>query len=131
MPFPMGWFRSNGGKFAWVACFALACQFALTFGHLHLSNFGVISAALTISADSTNGSTGPQSSPAQQTPRRLARDFCAVCNTISLANTLVLPVSPAPVPPTSIFRDLRWPLVTVSLASRGRILFNARGPPQA
>jgi len=131
MPFPMGWFRSNGGKFAWVACFALACQFALTFGHLHLSNFGVISAALTISADSTNGSTGPQSSPAQQTRRRLARDFCAVCNTISLANTLVLPVSPAPVPPTSIFRDLRWPLVTVSLASRGRILFNARGPPQA
>jgi hypothetical protein len=27
----MGWFRSNSGKFAWVAFFALACQFALTF----------------------------------------------------------------------------------------------------
>jgi len=127
----MGWFRSNSGKFAWLAFFALACQFAFTFGHLHLSNFGVISAALTISTDSTGGSSGAQSSPGQQNSRRLAQDFCAVCNNISLANTLVLPVSPAPVSPTSIIRDLRWPLVTVSLASRGRFLFNARGPPQA
>jgi len=127
----MAWFRSNSGKFAWLAFFALACQFALTFGHLHLSNFRAISAALTISADSTNGSTGAHSSPAKQTPRRLAQDFCAVCNNISLASALALPVSPAPVPPTTIFRDLRWPLVTVSLASRGRFLFNARGPPQA
>ena len=131
MPRPMGWFRSNSGKFAWLAFFALACQFALTFGHLHLSNFGVISAALTISADSTSGSTDAQSSPLQRTPTRLAQDFCAVCNNISLANTLVLPASPAPVPPTSIFRDLHWRLVTVELASSDRRHFNARGPPCA
>jgi hypothetical protein len=124
----MGWLRSNGGKFAWVAFFALACQFALTFGHLHLSNVGVIS-ALTVSADSTNGSTGGQPSPAPQTPTRLAQDFCAVCNNISLANTLILPVSPAPVRPTSIVRDLRWPLVRIELASSDHIHFNARGPP--
>jgi len=130
MPRPMGWLRSNSGKFAWVAFFALACQFALTFGHLHLSNVSVITAALMAPADSTNGSTGAQSFPEQPTPRRLAQDFCAVCNTIGLANTLIVPVSPAPVPPSSIFRDLRWPLVTVSLGSRGRLLFNARGPPK-
>src|SRR5712671_417246 len=98
MPRPMGWLRSNSGKFAWVAFFALACQFALTFGHLHLSNVSVITAALMAPADSTNGSTGAQSFPEQPTPRRLAQDFCAVCNTIGLANTLIVPVSPAPVP---------------------------------
>jgi hypothetical protein len=121
----MGWLRSNSGKFAWVAFFALACQFALTFGHLHLSNAGVISAALTASADSTNGSTG-----APQTPTRLAQDFCAVCNSISLANTLVLPVSPAPISPTAIIRDLWWSLAR-ALASSDHFPFNARGPPHA
>jgi hypothetical protein len=127
----MGWFRSNSGRFAWVAFFALACQFALTFGHLHLSNAGVISAALTASADSANGSTGAQSSPAQQTPTRLAQDFCAVCNNISLANTLVLPVSPAPISPTAIIRDLWWSLARTALASSDHFPFNARGPPHA
>jgi len=90
----MGWLRLNSGKFDWVAFFALACQFALTFGHLHLGNVGVISAALTASAGSANGSTGAPFAPAPQTPTRLAQDFCAVCNNISLANTLVLPISP-------------------------------------
>src|SRR5215470_17793710 len=117
----MGWLRSNSGKFAWVAFFALACQFALTFGHLHLSNVGVVSAALTAPADSTNGSTGAQPSPAQQLPPRLAQDFCAVCNNISLANTLVLPVFPAPISPTSIIRGLRWSLASPELASNDHI----------
>jgi hypothetical protein len=128
---PMGWFRSNSGKFAWLAFFALACQFALTFGHLHLTNVGVISAALTISADSANGLTGAQYSPAQQTPTRLTQDFCAVCNNINLADALVLPVSPAPSPSHSIIRDVRWPLVTVELASSHHFHFDARGPPHA
>jgi hypothetical protein len=127
----MGWLRSNSGKFAWVAFFALACQFALTFGHLHLSNFGVISAALTSPADSTDSSTGAQSSPAQQAPTRLAQDFCAVCNNISLANTLVLPVSPAPISPTSIIRNLWWPPAGPELASGDHFPFDARGPPRA
>jgi hypothetical protein len=125
----MGWLRSNGGKFAWVAFFALACQFALTFGHLHLSNAGVISAALTASADSANGPTGAQSSPSQQTPTRLGQDFCAVCNNISLANALVLPISPASISPPATIRDLWWSLARPALASSDRFPFNARGPP--
>jgi hypothetical protein len=127
----MGWLRSNGGKFTWVAFFALACQFALTFGHLHLGNAGFISAALTASAGSTDGSTGAPSSPAPPTPTRLAQDFCAVCNGISLANTLLLPVSPAPIWPTAIIRNLWWSLARPALASSDRFPFSARGPPHA
>jgi hypothetical protein len=125
----MGWLRSNSGKFAWVAFFALACQFALTFGHLHLGNIGIISAALMAPTDSTNGSTGAPSSTAPQTPTRVAQDFCAVCNNISLANTLVLPVSPTPISPLAIIRDLRWSLARHAFASSDRFPFNARGPP--
>lgn len=127
----MGWFRANSGKFAWLAFFALACQFALTFGHIHLGNIGGISAALTASADSADVSTGGQSSPARQAPTGLTQDFCAVCSNISLASALVLPVSPSPVPPPPIIRDLRWPLVTVGFASSDHFHFNARAPPHA
>jgi hypothetical protein len=126
----MGWFRSNGGKFAWLAFFALACQFALTFGHVHFGNVGVIS-ALAISADAANGSAGAPSSPAQKTPTGLARDLCAVCSNISLANALVLPVSPATIPSISLIEDLQWSLVAIELASRDHFHFNARGPPHA
>lgn len=127
----MGWFRSNSGRFAWLAFFALACQFALTFGHLHLGSVGIIPAALTASDDSTDGSAGAQSSPAQQAPTRLAQDFCAVCSNINLANTLVLPVSPVPISPTVTIRHLWWSLARPAPASSDHFPFDARGPPRA
>ncbi len=128
---PMGWFRSNSAKFAWLAFFALACQFALTFGHLHLSNFDVITAAPTISADSANGLTDAQFSPARQTPTFLTQDFCAVCNNINLAGALVLPATPALSPLLSILWDMQWPFVRMELASGEHFHFDARGPPHA
>jgi hypothetical protein len=125
----MRWFRSNGGGVAWLAIFALACQFVLAFGHIHSGN--VISAALAISADASDGSAGTPPSPAQKVPTGLAQDFCAVCNHIGLANALVLPVSPATIPPISFIRELQWSLVAIGFASRDHFHFNARGPPHA
>jgi hypothetical protein len=49
----------------------------------------------------------------------------------SLANTLVLPLSTAILPPISIVQELQWPLVAIGLASRDHFYFNARGPPHA
>ena len=125
----MNWFRSNDGRIAWLAFFALACQFALTFGHIHFGNVVVISDALAISVDSADRSAGAQSLPARKAPTGLARDFCAVCNNISLANTLVLPVSPAAGPPISISQDLQWSLAAIEFTSHDHFHFNARGPP--
>ena len=127
----MRWFRSNGGGVALLAIFALACQFVFTFGHVHLGNVSVISSALAISTDAANGSADAPSSPAQKAPTGLARDFCAVCNHVSLANALVLPASPAATPPISFVRELQWPLTAIGFASRGHFYFNARGPPHA
>jgi hypothetical protein len=124
----MRWFRSNGGRVAWLAIFALACQFVLTFGHVHSGNVGAISSALAISAD---GSAGAPSSPARKAPTGLAQDFCAVCNHISLASSLVLPVLPAAIPPISFIQNLQWPLAAIGFASRDHFYFNARGPPYA
>jgi hypothetical protein len=128
---PMRWFRSNGGRIAWLAFFALACQFVFTFGHVHLGKGGVISSAWAISADAVNGSAGAPSSPAQKAPTGLAQDFCAVCNHVSLANALVLPVSPGTIPPISFSHELQWSSVAIGFASRDHFYFDARGPPHA
>jgi|SRR5215468_1409007 len=125
----MVWFRTNGGKVAWLAFFALACQFALTFGHVHLGNVRSIPGALAIEADLSNGRSGAQSLPAQKVPTGLAQDFCAVCTNISLASTLVLSVTPASVRPIPFIRKLRWSLAVTEFTSRGRFHVSARGPP--
>jgi hypothetical protein len=127
----MRWFRSNGGRVAWLAFFALACQLVFTFGHVHLGNVSAISSALAIKANTANGSAGAPSSPAQKSPTGLAKDFCAVCNHIRLANALVLPVSPAAIPPVSFIQELQWPPAAIRFASRDHFYFDARGPPHA
>jgi len=127
----MRWFRSSGGGIAWLAIFALACQFVLTFGHVHTGGFSIVSAALATSADRADGSASAPASPAQKIPTGLAQDFCAVCNHISLTNALVLPVSPTVVPPISFGRELHWSLVAIAFASRDHFPFNARAPPRA
>lgn len=91
---PLGWFRSDNGKFTWLAFFALTCQFVLTFGHVHFASVSVLSAAIVSSADPAADPTATQTLPTQQTPAGLAQDFCAVCKNIGLANTLILPASP-------------------------------------
>ncbi|HXP12486.1 MAG TPA: hypothetical protein VN795_02420 [Stellaceae bacterium] len=125
---PLGWFRSNGGRVAWLAFFALACHFALTFGHIHVGSVSAISSALAISA---NGAADAEPSPALPAPTGLAQDFCAVCNHIAVASTLVLPTAPTAIAPISIARAPRWPLTAVAPASRRHFQFNARGPPDA
>ena len=127
----MRWFRSNGGGVAWLAIFALACQFVLTFGHVHTGSVRLVYAALATSADRADGSASAPSSPAQKIPTGLAQDFCAVCNHISLANALVLPFSPTAVPPISFTRELHRSLVAIAVASRDHFYFNARAPPRA
>jgi hypothetical protein len=127
----MDWFRSNSGKIAWLAFFALACQFVFTFDHVHFANASVVTAALATSTNAADSSAAGPASPAQQTPTRLAQDFCAVCNAISLASALNLPAVPPIIPPIALIEDLQWPLAAIEFASRGHFHFSARGPPQA
>src|ERR1700693_6341052 len=94
----MNWFRSNRGRVAWLAFFALACQLVLGFGHVHLGKVGG-SIAWAVAAHAGNGSAVVASAPSHRDPSGLADDFCAICANISLASTLVIPASPAVVPP--------------------------------
>jgi hypothetical protein len=124
---PLGWFRSNKGAGVWLAFFALACQLVLTFGHVHYA--GAVPAALAgVAGPAVDG---PPASPAQPGQSGLAKDFCAVCNNIGLANTLVLPARLDPVLPVSQTADLQRLPAAVEPASQRHFHFSARAPPRA
>jgi hypothetical protein len=127
----MRWFRSKSGRVAWLAYFALACQLVLTFGHVHLASTGVVASAIAITTDTAADSMATPSSPAKKAPAGLARDICAVCNSVSLANTLVLPLLAVIVPPASFVQELRWSSEAIPLAQRHHPYFSARAPPHA
>ena len=126
----MRWFRSNAGRDAWLALFALACQFVFTFGHVHLTGIGVADTAA-ISAGAPSKAVGGPASPRQKAPAGLAQDFCALCSNINLANALVLPAPPTIGPATSSHERAHWPLTATPASPRDHFYFDARGPPHA
>jgi hypothetical protein len=106
--------------------FALACQLALSFGHIHAGQFG---GGSTVWAAAEIGSAdGPPSSP-EKNPIGLAGDFCAICASINLASTLILPILAIILAPRLFTEILPWSLAASEPASFDHRPFSARGPP--
>jgi hypothetical protein len=131
----MRWFRSRSLAITLVALFALASQFAHTFGHVHLDRFAdsALIAWGKAAVPAATNFAGADQPPSQDrhAPIRLVDGFCAICASISLAGTALIPASPVVVarePPAS---ELHWPYVPVAASSAGHFHFDARGPPSA
>jgi hypothetical protein len=113
-----------------LAFFALACQLVLSFGHVHAGQFG--SGPLASAAVETGDASAdvPLSSP-QKNPIGLAGDFCAICASISLAGTVILPILAIILAPRLFTELLPWSLAASEPASFDHRPFSARGPPHA
>jgi hypothetical protein len=127
----MSWLRSNRRGVTWLALFALACQLLISFGHVHLGKAGGHPDVSTVAANTGDNSASVPPSLPHKNPAGLADDFCAICASISLASTLVVPTSPAVVPPIPFVKDLSWSFAAAELPSFDHYFFNARAPPQA
>jgi hypothetical protein len=121
----MRWFRTHR-RFAWtLALFALALQYTLAFGHIHLRDFagipGVAVQAQTIAdapADHHDGN-------------RAADDYCLICSTTALAGTLTLPDLVALVVPV-VSTEASYTDVCAAFCGRiDHAFFQARAPPLA
>jgi hypothetical protein len=132
----MSWFRANRHWASWCAVFALACQFALAFTHVHAWGFGQRTvAALTarLAAQLPPADRSPDrlpSTPAPNFPNK-GGDLCPICKLIGLAGSL-LPLSP---PTLSLPVAVAGSMLSIA-ADRKRILsppnlFRARAPPIA
>ena len=137
----MKWFRSNIKRGSRLALFALAIQFALSFGHFHVV---AAQAAQAIQPDTTpfelshaNGLTAPdavgesaqQRSPSAPDSDQQQGDACAICAVMALANAVLFATPPILLLPQAIeFLYLTTDAEFVHLNS-ARVAFQPRAPP--
>src|ERR1700692_1261043 len=123
----MRWFRLHTRPTACLAFFALALQLILSFGHAHGDKLRLSSAEAkgAVFTNVKSGSTDTPAGPARQDND----DFCAICASVTLAGSLILPAAPAATLPPTI--DGAWvpPTRASPAASARRFLFQARAPP--
>jgi hypothetical protein len=136
----MNWFRSNIKHGARFALFALAVQFALSFGHFHAvsaqtsppGQIGPAQASLyhagLVATDTASEFAEPQS-PSSHDPDHQSGDPCAICAVIALANTVLFATPPVLLLPQAV-ELLRFvtdaEFVHLNSAS---IAFQPRAPP--
>jgi hypothetical protein len=122
----MRWIRSNIRGFARLALFALAVQFAVTFGHVHLDGLGSAqAAAVDQSATPAAGLKGKAHKPSHGTA-----DFdCPICALIQMAGTSPPSVAPPLLLPGLVGGVALETPDTSGMAASPTLAFQARGPP--
>jgi hypothetical protein len=118
----MKWSRSKAKSLSLLALFALALQFALSFGHIHADALAAPAAISDYASAPTSDSDHQQDDTA---------DICAICATVAMANAMVDAAPPALLAPLNanaraIFTHLASHITATRLAA-----FQSRAPPQS
>jgi hypothetical protein len=116
----MLWFRKRCRYAAGVALFALALQFALSFGHTHALHTLQPTASLTAQAD--DGSSAPGNHD---------DDYCSICAVLVLLTNAQTASAPVVVPPAMLAAVEQPSLPETILSGSQRVAFRSRAPPQA
>jgi hypothetical protein len=118
---------------SWSVLLALAIQFALSFGHVHLDGGDVRSTwvphALRWAMEPSPASADAPAVPARHKPASLADDFCTICSAMQLAyaptGTTFAPLAAV------VSHILRDPSGDPATATLPFDRFRARAPPHA
>jgi hypothetical protein len=108
-----------------LALFALAVQLVLSFSHVHVGKIAPASSpgAITLAqAPDRGGGPTPK-------PHSGVDDFCAICATVSLLATSIVPTASSVLPPVPA--EHRWltEFAGIRPSSIPFVLFQARAPP--
>ena len=115
----MKWFRSNIQHGSRLALFALAIQFALSFGHFH----GVTAQAAPAIQQAS------QQAPSNQDSDHQPTDPCAICAVMALANAVLFASPPVLLLPQAVeFLYLTTDAEFVHL-DHASVAFQPRAPP--
>jgi len=116
----MMWFRSNIKHGSGAALFALAIQFAFSFGHFH---------GLAAQAAPAIASAQQQQPASNHDSDQQPNDTCAICAVMALANTVLFATPPVLLLPQAVeFLYLTTDAEFVHL-SAVRVAFQPRAPP--
>jgi Protein of unknown function (DUF2946) len=132
----MNWFRRHIKTGSRLALFALAVQFALSFGHFHFdparagpaTQIGLGDVVL-LTVDGIAPAEAAPQQPANHDTDQPPIDACAICAVIALAGNLLLSTPPLLLLPQAV--ELLY-LVTDAEFVRlgaGRLPFQSRAPP--
>jgi hypothetical protein len=124
----MRWVRARLGVGSRLALFALALQIVLSFGHVHLGDFKHGGRGLAV-AGTPAGPSAPTQQPQQ--PVSDADNYCAICATIHLAATSLLPQAPQLPEPFAAGPVKHANFIATSSFSTRRAPFQSRAPPLA
>jgi hypothetical protein len=122
----MRWLRTNRRFAGTLALLALALQFTLTFGHIHLRDFAGLPGVATAQAQPT--ASDPTGGPATG---HSTDDYCLICATANLGGTLVLPSQIALALPVASTDTSYEHFCTAFCGRVDHALFRARAPPIA
>jgi Protein of unknown function (DUF2946) len=130
----MKWLRSNIKHGSRLALFALALQFALSFGHFH---GGAAQAAPAVQSGSANSLSAADmaSEDAQQQPAsnhdsdQQPGEVCAICGVLALANTMLFAAPPLLLLPQAI--EILYLTTDAGFIhlNPARVAFQPRAPP--
>jgi hypothetical protein len=118
----MKWFRSNIRRVSHIALFALAIQFALSFGHFH----GVVAEAA--SAQIARSLAAPQPASDQGSPEHPG-DICSICAVMAMANTVLFATPPVVLLPQTIAFSYMPAAAKFVRVAHLRVAFQPRAPP--
>jgi hypothetical protein len=136
----MKWFRSNIKLGARFALFALAVQFALSFGHFHAVSAQTLTASQSaaaasldrtsslLAADMAAESIQPQPASSHDSDQQPGGS-CAICAVIALANTLLIATSPVLLLPQAVELLRRVTAAEFVHLNSARVAFQPRAPP--
>jgi hypothetical protein len=129
----MRWFRSNIRGCSRLALVALAMQFALTFGHVHLNGGAALASFQSASLTAAKHAVAPVAETRDQSPKsKGTADFdCPICALIQLASTSAPSVAPSVPVPAVVGGTVLKAADELRPAPSLRFAFLARGPPAA
>jgi hypothetical protein len=120
----MRWIRRNSRFGSWAAIFALAIQLILSFGHIHPEDFQGSSATIISSSQ-------PQSNTSDNDNRGTGHCFCAICESLNLTSSSVLPTVALPATPVDHSHQWIAALHPAQFSYSLYFLFQPRAPPHS
>jgi hypothetical protein len=126
----MRWIRSNTRFASWLALFALAVQFTLSFGHLHL-DARVNKAAPTIAAGMGINAPAPGAIPDRPIKHGKFAEFCAICAVVHMASASLTATSPSLSLPDLLPDEWMFVTFDARVIAVLRLPSQPRAPPMA
>ena len=121
----MHWVRRRLLAGSWAALFALAIQLALSFGHVHLALQGTSLAAIASLQLQDGDGTAPDGNPSGE------HDYCAICATLGVTSSSVLPIVSLLATPISHHQEWHAEYSPARISFVIDFLFQARAPPRS